>query len=70
VKLLGLHVQDTFEACAGSAARLLNNKGQGVCLVEKSQFAIRILLVPRIHEDTTLEQVTVEIRYQGAEVSR
>src|SRR5947209_2162097 len=70
MQLRRLDVEDPLDAIGRRTASLLNDESEWVRLVQKTEFAVIVSAVGRVGEQSTTEEIAVEIRYQRADVTR
>src|SRR5690606_25088185 len=69
VQIFGRDIQDSSGSIGGLSAGLFGQKGDGIGLVEQPKFSVFVFGALWVKIDPTLNQVSMKIRDQRADVS-
>src|SRR6266850_2448147 len=64
----GHQVEDSIGPVGGRALGLLRDEGHRTGFIEESEFAVRVLRIGGIQEDSPRDDIAVEIRHQRPDV--
>ena len=65
-----LNIQDADTSVGSTPPGLLSDKSERIALIHETKFACRIFLRGGVDINTTLQQVTVKIGYERADITR